>query len=70
MLEELADIRCGACGRKLGAGVFITLQIKCGRCKTVNFLRVENPELVHRECQSMDNSREKISKGKSKSIQL
>lgn len=70
MLDELSDIRCGACGRKLGAGIFITLQIKCGRCKTVNFLRVENPESVHRECRNMDNSREKISKEESKPIQL
>lgn len=57
----MQDIRCGCCGRKLGMGVFIELQIKCTRCKTVNFLRVENPKPVHQECRTLDETLEKIS---------
>ncbi len=60
----MKDIRCGACGRKLGTGTFIELHIKCGRCKTMNFLRVENPASAHHECQTMDNTRENIPKTK------
>gem|GEM_PF-1314339 len=60
MSEPLADIRCGACSKKLGAGIFIKLELKCPRCKTINFLRVENPEPVHRECRTMDDTRDKI----------
>ncbi len=62
MNEPLADIRCGACSKKLGAGIFIKLELKCTRCKTINFLRVENPEPVRLECRTMDDTRDKISK--------
>ncbi|MBL4576759.1 MAG: Com family DNA-binding transcriptional regulator [Opitutaceae bacterium] len=58
----MQEIRCGACGRKLAMGIFIELQIKCARCKTVNFLRVENPKPVHPECRTLDDTLEKISK--------
>ncbi|WP_127807131.1 Com family DNA-binding transcriptional regulator [Hydrogenophaga sp. NH-16] len=37
------EIRCGACSRKLGAGEFTVLQIKCPRCGTINHLRAESP---------------------------
>ncbi|MBR7777370.1 Com family DNA-binding transcriptional regulator [Undibacterium sp. BYS50W] len=35
----MQDIRCGTCSRKLGEGEYITLTIKCPRCKTMNNLR-------------------------------
>ncbi|MCL1961679.1 MAG: Com family DNA-binding transcriptional regulator [Desulfovibrionaceae bacterium] len=38
------DIRCGACSRKLGAGKYTILQIKCPRCGTINHLRAARPE--------------------------
>ncbi|MFZ6708993.1 Com family DNA-binding transcriptional regulator [Undibacterium sp. TC9W] len=35
----MQTIRCGSCSRKLGEGEFVTLAIKCPRCKTLNHLR-------------------------------
>jgi phage FluMu protein Com len=60
----MKDIRCGACGRKLASGRFIELHIKCGRCKTMNFLSVSNAKPEHHECQTMDDTREHIPKSK------
>lgn len=40
--ESLPDIRCGACARKLGAGVYSVLSIKCPRCGSFNHLRAES----------------------------
>lgn len=60
----MKDIRCGACGRKLGAGIFIELQIKCSRCKAMNYLRSERSEQAHHECQKMDDTGEKLQKRK------
>lgn len=40
---EKQDIRCGACGRKLGEGAYQVLSIKCPRCGTINHLRAESP---------------------------
>ena len=57
----MQDIRRGCCGLKLGMGVFIELQIKCTRCKTVIFLRVEYPKPAHHECRTLDDTLEKIS---------
>jgi len=37
------DIRCGACRRKLGEGVYTHLSIKCPRCGTINQLRAVRP---------------------------
>ncbi|HHT8972179.1 TPA: Com family DNA-binding transcriptional regulator [Burkholderia cenocepacia] len=37
------DIRCGSCNRKLGAGEYIRLTIKCPRCRAMNVLRAERP---------------------------
>ncbi|MBN9365995.1 MAG: Com family DNA-binding transcriptional regulator [Comamonadaceae bacterium] len=31
----MEEIRCGACGRKLGEGIFARLAIKCPRCGTL-----------------------------------
>ena len=64
----MQEIRCGACGRKLGTGIFIELQIKCNRCKTMNFLRVSNPIPEHHECRTKENTREKINKKKPEAI--
>jgi len=66
----MQEIRCGACGRKLGVGIFIELQIKCARCKTMNFLRVTNPLPEHRECRIKENTREKINKKKLEAISI
>lgn len=37
----LVDIRCGHCSRKLGAGHFTALVIKCPRCRAINHLSAE-----------------------------
>ena len=39
----MQDIRCGQCFRKLGAGQYLRLSIKCPRCGTMNILRAERP---------------------------
>ena len=38
-MEKLTEIRCGACQRKLGAGFYTRLEIKCPRCGAMNILR-------------------------------
>jgi phage FluMu protein Com len=40
----MQEIRCGTCNRKLGAGEYRRLSIKCPRCGTLNQLRAESPE--------------------------
>lgn len=40
---NLTDIRCGQCGRKLAAGRYIEISIKCPRCGTLNHLRATEP---------------------------
>lgn len=39
----MEEIRCGACRRKLAAGDFTCLHIKCPRCGTMNVLRATSP---------------------------
>ncbi|MBU9224014.1 Com family DNA-binding transcriptional regulator [Burkholderia multivorans] len=39
----MQDIRCASCNRKLGAGEYIRLTIKCPRCRAMNVLRAERP---------------------------
>ncbi|TPQ33404.1 Com family DNA-binding transcriptional regulator [Cupriavidus pinatubonensis] len=39
----MQEIRCGSCNRKLGAGEYTRLTIKCPRCGTMNSLRAERP---------------------------
>ncbi|MGT2495027.1 Com family DNA-binding transcriptional regulator [Cupriavidus basilensis] len=39
----MQEIRCGSCNRKLGAGEYSRLAIKCPRCGTMNVLRAESP---------------------------
>ncbi|WP_367305246.1 Com family DNA-binding transcriptional regulator [Burkholderia multivorans] len=37
----IQDIHCGSCNRKVGAGEYIRLTIKCPRCRAMNVLRAE-----------------------------
>ncbi|AFU47357.1 hypothetical protein C380_18315 [Acidovorax sp. KKS102] len=39
----MEEIRCGACRRKLGEGIFTALTIKCPRCGGMNHLRAMSP---------------------------
>ncbi|MGT2493104.1 Com family DNA-binding transcriptional regulator [Cupriavidus basilensis] len=39
----MQEIRCGNCNRKLGAGEYSRLAIKCPRCGTMNVLRAGEP---------------------------
>lgn len=41
---QMEEIRCGACRKKLGEGVFAQLVIKCPRCGALNHLRATSPE--------------------------
>lgn len=52
------DIRCGACSKKLGDGIYQTLQIKCPRCKTMNFLRAASLTPEHPECHCKSSTHE------------
>ena len=38
------EIRCGACRKKLGEGIYARLIIKCPRCGALNSLRATSPE--------------------------
>lgn len=40
----MEEIRCGACRKKLGEGIFAQLIIKCPRCGALNHLRAKSPE--------------------------
>ncbi|MBX3589093.1 MAG: Com family DNA-binding transcriptional regulator [Ramlibacter sp.] len=49
------EIRCGRCSKKLAAGEYVKLQIKCPRCGALNeFLRVESPTPARLERQGKD----------------
>ncbi|WP_083917830.1 Com family DNA-binding transcriptional regulator [Uliginosibacterium gangwonense] len=37
------DIRCTQCGRKLAAGRYLELHIKCPRCRAMNHFKAERP---------------------------
>ncbi|WP_341771784.1 Com family DNA-binding transcriptional regulator [Burkholderia ambifaria] len=41
--HPMQDIRCGSCNRKLGAGEYVRLTIKCPRCGAMNILRAASP---------------------------
>ncbi|NHR08028.1 Com family DNA-binding transcriptional regulator [Chromobacterium haemolyticum] len=36
------EIRCGQCGRKLAEGAYLTLNIKCPRCRTLNHFQAKS----------------------------
>ncbi|MFC3172102.1 Com family DNA-binding transcriptional regulator [Acinetobacter vivianii] len=38
-------INCRSCGRLLAKGTYISLEIKCSRCKSINSLSVQNAPL-------------------------
>ncbi|MDP1980464.1 Com family DNA-binding transcriptional regulator [Undibacterium sp.] len=38
----MQEIRCGNCSKKLGAGEYIRLSIKCPRCKALNELSTKS----------------------------
>ncbi|MBE0595706.1 MAG: Com family DNA-binding transcriptional regulator [Desulfuromonadales bacterium] len=51
------EIRCGACSRKLGEGEYVSLQIKCPRCGTLNSLRAgPSPEQERRRASKKEAS--------------
>jgi phage FluMu protein Com len=56
----MQELRCGACRKKLGAGIFIEIQIKCPRCKTMNYLRAERSTSARHERQEQRTTRGKI----------
>ncbi|WP_084616501.1 Com family DNA-binding transcriptional regulator [Marinomonas sp. S3726] len=41
----MQEIRCRCCGRLLAKAKYLELEIKCSRCKTINFLKVVEPHL-------------------------
>ncbi|OTG85277.1 hypothetical protein B9T31_12425 [Acinetobacter sp. ANC 4558] len=49
-------INCRSCGRLLAKGSFTTLEIKCPRCKTMNFMSITNALL---DCPEQPKSKSK-----------
>jgi len=43
----MRDIRCGNCNKKLGAGEYTRLNIKCPRCKALNQLSAGSADPEH-----------------------
>ncbi|WP_375184061.1 Com family DNA-binding transcriptional regulator [Aquabacterium sp.] len=39
----METVRCGQCNKLLAVGEYTRLQIKCGRCRTLNDLRAPSP---------------------------
>lgn len=39
---ERNEIRCGCCGKLLGKGEALDMEIKCPRCKTINHVRTQS----------------------------
>ncbi|XPV77703.1 MAG: Com family DNA-binding transcriptional regulator [Desulfovibrio sp.] len=37
------EFRCGKCNKLLAKGSATEIEIKCGRCRTINYLRTESP---------------------------
>ncbi|WP_310628024.1 Com family DNA-binding transcriptional regulator [Limnohabitans sp.] len=46
----MKDVRCGTCNKLLCRGDYKVLQIKCGRCHTLNDLRAMSPQPERPEC--------------------
>lgn len=40
----MQEIRCCQCSKKLAVGEYVRLDIKCPRCKTMNYMRTVSPE--------------------------
>ncbi|WP_293765816.1 Com family DNA-binding transcriptional regulator [uncultured Aquitalea sp.] len=41
------EIRCGQCGRKLAEGQYLTLHIKCPRCRAMNHFKATSHTPEH-----------------------
>ncbi|MDO5623778.1 MAG: Com family DNA-binding transcriptional regulator [Pseudomonadota bacterium] len=54
-MQNTHDVRCGHCSKKLAVGQFLSLQIKCPRCGTLNHLRADRPTPEPREGHSIEN---------------
>ncbi|WP_307188843.1 Com family DNA-binding transcriptional regulator [Massilia sp. NR 4-1] len=52
---KMQDIRCGSCNKKLGAGEFLRLEIKCPRCGTLNSLRAMSPQPERHRAPDQEN---------------
>ncbi|ELQ8315408.1 MULTISPECIES: Com family DNA-binding transcriptional regulator [Pseudomonadota] len=50
----MREIRCAACSRKLGEGVFTRLVIKCPRCRALNVLKAESLPPERRRASSIE----------------
>ena len=55
-MRSVQEIRCGHCGRKLGVGQYVALQIKCPRCGTLNHFRAEPSPSPERQSASTKES--------------
>ena len=52
----MEEIRCGACSRKLGEGIFTALTIKCPRRGAFNTLRAESPPPARRRASNPEGT--------------
>lgn len=43
LVKAIMEIRCGSCGRLLAKGTG-TIEIKCPRCRTINYVRAASPD--------------------------
>lgn len=54
----MQEVRCGACGKLLGVGDYKRLQIKCPRCRVLNDLRAESPQLERLRASQSERTRD------------
>ncbi|WP_345668009.1 Com family DNA-binding transcriptional regulator [Wohlfahrtiimonas larvae] len=40
------EIRCQSCNKKLAVGIYVLVEIKCPRCKTLNSFQKSNAKSV------------------------
>ncbi len=51
-------IRCKSCNKLLAKAIYKALEIKCPRCKAINYLSVQNaPSADHESLCTEDNTR-------------
>mgnify|MGYP003932364651 CR=1 FL=1 len=61
----MEEIRCTRCGRLLAKAKFEKLEIKCPRCKRINYLKAAEPRTrtpLSVERSEADNAKEKTAK--------
>ncbi|MDO5289354.1 MAG: Com family DNA-binding transcriptional regulator [Pseudomonadota bacterium] len=46
-MQNLSDIRCGHCRRKLAEGAYARLTIKCPRCRVLNHFTTPSHTPAH-----------------------